>query len=269
MSEAAHLMPIGRFARSCRLTIKALRHYDAEGLLLPAHVDPTSGYRYYARSQARDAILIGMLRGLGVGLPSIRAILDADEHTRTALLESEAARLEREIELRRQALASLRRIAHAGDLLPYEVRVRHEAPLLVAERRIATTADRLIPDTTEAVYGLLASVRAAGRDVLMPVLCMNEYDDAEDRITVRACAAVRPPPPQLKSARVVELPGGEFAVRVHRGPYEELPVAYHALHAWVQEHGHEEAGAVREVYRNDPADVAPAELLTELLLPIR
>jgi hypothetical protein len=29
---------LGRFARS--LNIKALRHYDAEGLLAPAHIDP-------------------------------------------------------------------------------------------------------------------------------------------------------------------------------------------------------------------------------------
>jgi hypothetical protein len=34
------LMPIGRFSKSCRLSIKALRHYDEQGLLRPAHVDP-------------------------------------------------------------------------------------------------------------------------------------------------------------------------------------------------------------------------------------
>ncbi|GAA3158787.1 MerR family DNA-binding transcriptional regulator [Nonomuraea salmonea] len=40
-------LPIGRFARLCRLSVKRLRHYDELGLLVPAHVDPDSGYRHY------------------------------------------------------------------------------------------------------------------------------------------------------------------------------------------------------------------------------
>jgi DNA-binding transcriptional MerR regulator len=39
------LLPIGRFARLCRLSIKQLRHYDELGLLRPARIDPSSGYR--------------------------------------------------------------------------------------------------------------------------------------------------------------------------------------------------------------------------------
>jgi len=50
------LMPIGRFSRACRLSIKALRHYDELGLLRPAFIDARSGYRYYGREQARTAI---------------------------------------------------------------------------------------------------------------------------------------------------------------------------------------------------------------------
>jgi MerR family regulatory protein len=50
------LMPIGRFSRACRLSIKALRHYDELGLLRPAFIDPRSAYRYYGREQAPTAI---------------------------------------------------------------------------------------------------------------------------------------------------------------------------------------------------------------------
>jgi len=65
-------MPIGKFARGCRLSVKALRHYDEERLLRPAHVDERTGYRYYTHEQVRDAVTIGMLRGLGFGIPIIR-----------------------------------------------------------------------------------------------------------------------------------------------------------------------------------------------------
>jgi DNA-binding transcriptional MerR regulator len=72
--SARELLSIGRFARACRLSIKALRHYDELGLLRPARVD-ASGYRYYERSQARAAIAISLLRTLDVPLPAITEIL--------------------------------------------------------------------------------------------------------------------------------------------------------------------------------------------------
>jgi hypothetical protein len=65
------LLPIGRFARLCRLSVKQLRHYDDLGLLTPARVDPDSGYRYYRPSQARAAMSIGLLRSLEVPLAAI------------------------------------------------------------------------------------------------------------------------------------------------------------------------------------------------------
>jgi len=43
-----NLVPIGRFSEMTCLSETALRLYDENGLLLPAHVDPSSGYRYYA-----------------------------------------------------------------------------------------------------------------------------------------------------------------------------------------------------------------------------
>ena len=44
--------------------MKALRLYDAMGLLTPALVDDSSGYRFYTESQIERAKLIGLLRQL-------------------------------------------------------------------------------------------------------------------------------------------------------------------------------------------------------------
>jgi DNA-binding transcriptional MerR regulator len=60
------LMTIGRFARLTGLPIGTLRHYDEVGLLLPACVDPASGYRRYRREQAQRARQIAMLRWDGL-----------------------------------------------------------------------------------------------------------------------------------------------------------------------------------------------------------
>lgn len=42
------LLSIGVFARRSRLSMKALRLYDLQGLLMPAHIDQGSGYRRIA-----------------------------------------------------------------------------------------------------------------------------------------------------------------------------------------------------------------------------
>jgi DNA-binding transcriptional MerR regulator len=91
------LLAIGQFARLAGLTVHALRHYDAVGLLEPATVDPGSGYRRYTREQLTTARLIRDLRWLSVSLADVRGIIadPASTHA-TALLEAQARRLARE-----------------------------------------------------------------------------------------------------------------------------------------------------------------------------
>ncbi len=72
------LLTIGAFARASRLSPKALRLYDEQGLLRPAHVDPHSGYRLYAPDQLERARLVARLRQLGMPLARIRVVCDAD-----------------------------------------------------------------------------------------------------------------------------------------------------------------------------------------------
>ena len=58
----------GEFAAAARLSPKALRLYAEQGLLLPASVDPATGYRFYAPDQLPRARLIGRLRRMGLPL---------------------------------------------------------------------------------------------------------------------------------------------------------------------------------------------------------
>ncbi|MEU8289158.1 MerR family transcriptional regulator [Micromonospora sp. NPDC048905] len=68
------LLTIGAFARAARLTPKALRLYDQVGLLVPAAVDPESGYRLYDPEQVPLARLIAQLRRIGMPLAQIHAV---------------------------------------------------------------------------------------------------------------------------------------------------------------------------------------------------
>jgi protein phosphatase len=69
------LLTIGEFARASGLSHKALRLYDDLGLLVPAYVDPASGYRFYGPGQLDRAVLVGSLRRLGMPLAGIADIV--------------------------------------------------------------------------------------------------------------------------------------------------------------------------------------------------
>ncbi len=70
-------LTISEFARLVGLAPSALRFYDDCGLLPPAEVDATNGYRYYDRAQQPRAQLLRDLREIDLPLPDVRLALDA------------------------------------------------------------------------------------------------------------------------------------------------------------------------------------------------
>jgi effector-binding domain-containing protein len=65
-----------------------------------------------------------------------------------------------------------------------------------------------------------------------------------------------------------ELPGGLMAKIVHKGPYDKSAAAYKKLFEWIAKNHKKVAGPTREVYLNDPRQVPPEEILTEIYAPI-
>lgn len=65
-----------------------------------------------------------------------------------------------------------------------------------------------------------------------------------------------------------ELVGGKMAKIVHRGPYDASERTYDKLLGWLGENGKTICGPIREVYLNDPREVEPEEILTEIYAPI-
>jgi DNA-binding transcriptional MerR regulator len=259
------LMPIGRFARACRLSVKALRHYDALGLLAPAFVDPDSGYRYYGREQVRPAVAIALLRSLDVPLPAIRELLDAGDVAR--IVTGERRRLEQEIERRRGALRTLERILGSGELFPYEVHVVDEPRRRVARLVREARPGRLVEDSTALVAELVALAARLRWSWGDPIIGLYP-PELREPCPVAACVTLADEPDEAGGAELVDLEGGPMAGLTHVGPYEELPLSYFALFAWAQERGHELGGPVREIYVNDPQQVDVSMLTTHVMIPI-
>ncbi|WP_253779684.1 MerR family transcriptional regulator [Goodfellowiella coeruleoviolacea] len=259
MTEA--LMPIGRFGRLCRLSVKQLRHYDDLGLLRPAWVDPHTGYRYYRADQTRDALSIGLLRSLDVPLPAIGRVLAGVDVA--AVLGEVRDRMEAELARRRRALSTLDRVLTSG-LPTAEVRLVREEPRRVAVSRDAGATTDISTLTSGCVSRLVAALTAAGQPPTGPLVGLFPLDLGEQvAVTVAAPAAEDVPglPGDV-------LAGGVFATATHVGPYDQSALTTHALLAWLGEHGHTPVGELREVYVSDPRQSAPDELVTQVMIRI-
>ncbi|MEE1621416.1 MerR family transcriptional regulator [Zafaria sp. Z1313] len=100
-------------------TSRTLRHYGDEGLLEPSRLG-ANGYRYYGRDELVRLQRILLLRGLGLGLPAIREVLDRPDAVEDAL-EEHAARLRSERDRLARMIASVEKtitaVRHGGDIM--------------------------------------------------------------------------------------------------------------------------------------------------------
>lgn len=101
------LLTIGVLAQRCGLSRSALRFYDECGLLPPAAVDGSTGYRYYASSQVGDAILVKRLRAAEMPVSELRQFLAAGEGERREMLQAHADRLEERAGALRRAIGEV------------------------------------------------------------------------------------------------------------------------------------------------------------------
>jgi AraC family transcriptional regulator len=64
------------------------------------------------------------------------------------------------------------------------------------------------------------------------------------------------------------IPAATVVCAQHRGPYAECGHTYAALIAFAKNNGYRPKGTSIERYLNDPRSVAPADILTEIALPV-
>ena len=266
-----NLVPIGRFSKMTRLSVKALRLYDENGLLPPAHVDPQSGYRYYHLGQANRAEAVRILRSVDMPLDEIRAVLETDDPELVhKQLVVHRERLAERLAAQERTLAYLESLIQREDgIMPYDVQVMDALPQLVAATKVHTNLSR-IGDDIGAGFGSL--MMALGREGVAPsgspLIVYHDVIDEETDGDIEICVPVRSAISGDPEVYGRELEGGTMATTVHHGPYEQIAAAYHTLTGWISEHGHDIAGPPREIYLNDPQTVLPDELLTRVEFPI-
>lgn len=151
----------------------------------------------------------------------------------------------------------------------YEIHAEARQAQLTAVARATLPVAEIGPwlgTTYGAIAGLLAARRAAPAGP--PFARFHMLGDG--RFDVEAGFPVSRPIEPSGDVQPSELPGGQVAVTVHVGPYDQMEPAYQALASWVTDHGGELAGDAWEVFFSDPAaEPDPATWRTEIVQPYR
>lgn len=108
---------IGELAGATGLTVRALRHYDELGLLVPSE-RTYAGYRLYSEQDVQRLYRIVALRGLGLPLDEVAAVLDREGSDPRATLRRQLERLDAEIALQRSLRERVARILDAVEAGP-------------------------------------------------------------------------------------------------------------------------------------------------------
>ncbi len=125
----------------------------------------------------------------------------------------------------------------------------------------------------ETLFGVLAA-----RNLLRPGLCMKGlyFSDPSSvpEADLQSAAGILIPEGDFPVEAPLErasLRGGDYAVLRYKGPYSDMKAAYDWLFGeWLPASGREPADApVFEDYLNNPREVPPSELLTDICLPLK
>ncbi|MHB9857146.1 DNA polymerase III subunit beta family protein [Streptomyces sp. YIM S03343] len=167
---------IGEMARDCGLSVSALRFYDRAGVLVPAWVDPVSGYRWYGPQQLEEARLLARLRRAGMPLADIRLVLagwaGADADLVRGLLEAHLRRLELGLSEARSEFSAFRALLDRRETRPMT--------------SFHTTTVRLSVPSPELAAALDAVRFAAGTDAELPMLSGILFDYEGDALRLVA-----------------------------------------------------------------------------------
>jgi DNA-binding transcriptional MerR regulator len=258
-------LTIGEFSRATHLSLKTLRYYHRIGLLEPASVDSSTGYRYYGIEQIPTAQVIRRFRDLGMPVEEVRNILGASVAERARLIASHRQRLEGELARANASLASLEELTKPALDIAVTHRTVPATPAL-AIREVVRLAE-LAPWARAAFAEIDLAVGASAAGPAGGLVDDRFFAEETGEITlfVPCSAAIR----TTGRVRSVTVPAAELAVVTHRGDHRDIDRSYGAIGGYVARNELQVDGPVREIYLVGSRETSDStQWLTEIGWPI-
>lgn len=270
------MLRIGEFSKLSRVSVRMLRHYDEIGLLQPAAIDPTTGYRYYSEDQLPVMGRITALKDLGFGLAAVGELLRCGEDREQTARYFARRRAELEA-LLEETQRRLRLLDTAGERLRKEgITMAYTVTLKSLPQRQVASVRMTIPSYEQEgiLWGVLmketAPLKLRDDD---PCYCSAVFHDGEYKeadVDVEAQKTVKGTYPDTEHVTFKTVPPVTFASAAYQGPYSKISEVNGAVAAWVRDNGYQYDGPAFNIYHVSPHETDdPEKFVTEVCYPVK
>lgn len=261
---------ISEFSKMTGLTVKALRYYDAQALLVPSLRDNETSYRFYLDDDIKRALLIKTLRSLDFSISEIRDILsncETEEDLSYCLLEKQEM-IKRNILAEKEQLKKiesfLKPLTGSPMAAEYVIEIKEIKAVNVLSIRFQgkyKELGRYVPLLYKA-----AKDACSGRH-----FSCYYTEGCTDWADIELCLPVKRPV-ICADAVYKTIPGITAVSARHFGSYETLYRAYKALFQYANNESLRLSLPAREVYVKGPGKLFygnPDKYITDILMPFK
>ena len=267
--DSGTLYKIGMFAAMNHVTVKALRFYEEQGLLIPALIHPETSYRYYTLSQMAVLHQITALKQAGFTLEEI-ARINAGADEEAVLLKKKAELLGKISELTRQIAVVDGYLSKRKNSLSSPVLVKTIPGTTVAAMKIRLESYDCLFDRMPEMGALMEKVEC---ECAIPEYCFTNYLEPgykDEDVLVEICESVVAAKEETGGLYFRTLPEIQAACIFHKGSYHTFAESYETVLKYIEENGYEIAGEIRESYIDGVWNQDDeSQWLSEIQVPVR
>lgn len=270
------MFKIGEFSRITQVSIRMLRYYDEQKLLVPCFIDESNGYRLYSAEQIDQLNRIVLLRDMGFNVKEMRDILkswDSGQIRQNLLdqLKKTEETIQAENNRLRQIQGMLNDLEHQGEKLNIEI-IMKKLPMqqVLSLRRVVPNyycESELWAEFGQTLKGIRNIETLSGFSIY------HDLDYREEDVDIEVCVIVDHQNYHIDSDSVISRQVEEVeqaACFMIYGPYSNISRAYREFAIWLERHPEyymsSENRQVCHVTANDTD--RPEEYVTELQIPL-
>lgn len=267
---------IGEFSKLTQVTVRMLRHYDQTGLLKPAQIDPTTGYRMYSVEQIPVLNKILYLRDSGFQISEIKEVLHAESpFSLTELLDKKYTAILKTIETEKIRLKKIelakKEVLGSKNELHYQVSIKSIPSFPVLSIR------KIIPDyySEGDLWKTLSSFARKHHIPTADDKAFSIYHDIEYKekdVDVELCVpikALRKTSDGFTFRNTEPVPF--MACTMVYGPFSNIAGAYESFARWLQKNERfQMSGPNRQIVHRGPwNEHNPENFLVEIQIPLK
>lgn len=162
-------------------------------------------------------------------------------------------------------------VAGVNKETPYEIQVRTEPARWVISVRAVVPNPQLVQFFEEMIDEMESHLSRVSGERSGPPFSIwhSPPEQIPGHMDIEVCVPVSEPVAEQGRLKVRQLPAGNLAVTLHKGPYDNMVAAFDAVSSWMSKHNRQPAGPPRDIILVGPRDTTdPAAYRTEVAYPL-